>query len=203
VRHPINTQDFSSFLLQAQASGADVVGFANAGGDLVTSLKQAHEFGLPPKQRLVAINANVVDIKGLGLATAEGTVLAEPFYWDLNESTRAWTKRFEAIYQTSYPTLHHAGMYASVLHYLRALKAAGTRDGDKVVAQMKAMPTHDGLFSDGYVRKDGRVIHDIYLFQVKSPAESKNDWDFYKLLKTIPGDDAFRPLSEGGCPLAK
>ncbi len=203
VLHPVNTQDFSSFLLQAQSSGAKVVGFANAGGDLVTSIKQAHEFGLADKQTLAAINANVVDIKGLGLDAAQGTTLVEPFYWDLNDSTRAWTKRFNAIYSTSYPTLHHAGMYASVLHYLRALKAAGTRDGDKVVAQMKKMPTHDGLFSDGYVRADGRVIHDVYVFQVKSPAESKSDWDLYKLIATVPGDQAFRPLNEGGCPLVK
>jgi branched-chain amino acid transport system substrate-binding protein len=203
VRHPVNTQDFSSFLLQAQQSGAKVVGFANAGGDLVTSLKQAHEFGLADKQTLAAINMNVVDVKGLGLDAAQGTTLVEPFYWDLNDSTRAWTKRFEAIYQTSYPTLHHAGMYASVLHYLRALKAAGTRDGDKVVAKMKELPTHDGLFSDGYVRADGRVIHDVYAFQVKSPAESKYDWDFYKQVGTIPGDQAFRPLAEGGCPMIK
>ncbi len=203
VLHPVNTQDFSSFLLQAQQSGADVVGFANAGGDLVTSIKQAHEFGLADKQKLAAINANVVDIKGLGLNVAQGTVLVEPFYWDLNDSTRAWTKRFNAIYSTSAPTLHQAGMYASVLHYLRALKAAGTRDGDKVVAMMKKMPTHDGLFSDGYVRADGRVIHDVYVFQVKTPAESKSPWDLYKLIGTVPGDQAFRPLNEGGCPLVK
>ncbi len=203
VKAPVNTQDFSSFLLQAQQSGAKVVGFANAGNDLVTALKQAHEFGLADKQTLAAINANIVDIKSLGLEAAQGTTLAEPFYWDLNDSTRAWTKRFEAVYTTSYPTLHHAGTYAAVLHYLRALKAAGTRDGDKVVAQMKKMPTHDGLFSDGYVRQDGRVIHDVYIFKVKSPAESKGDWDLYKQIGTIPGDQAFRPLNEGGCPLVK
>ena len=203
LRHPLNTQDFSSFLLQAQSSGAEVVAFASGGGDLVTGLKQATEFGLPAKQKLAAINANVVDIKSVGLDAAQGILLAEPFYWDLNDSTRAWTKRFTANYKASYPTLHHAGAYASVLHYLRALQAIGTREGDKIVQQMKKMPTRDGVFSDGYIRPDGRVIHDVYVFKVKSPSESKGDWDFYSQQRTIRGDDAFRPLAAGGCPLVK
>jgi branched-chain amino acid transport system substrate-binding protein len=203
VRVSINQQDMSSFLLQAQASGADVVGFADAGADLVTALKQAREFGLAPTQRLAAINANIVDIESVGLEAAQGSIVAEPFYWDMNDSTRAWTKRFEALYSRSYPTLHHAGAYAMVLHYLRAAKVVGNTEGDKIVAQMKLMPTHDGLFSDGYIRKDGRVIHDIYVFKVKSPAQSKVKWDDYALEKIIPGEAAFRPLNEGGCPLIK
>jgi branched-chain amino acid transport system substrate-binding protein len=203
VRHPINTQDFSSFLLQAHSSGADVVGFANAGGDLVTSLKQAHEFGMQAKQRLAAINANIVDIKSVGLAEAQGILLAEPFYWDINDNTRAWTRRFIQRYKTSYPTLHHAGSYASTLHYLRAAQKAGTNDGDKIVAAMKSFPTRDGVFSDGYVRQDGRVIHDIYVMAAKRPSEAKGDWDLFTLQKTIPGDAAFRPLTDGNCPLVR
>lgn len=203
VRHPLNTQDFSSFLLQAQRSGADVIGFANAGGDLVTSVKQAHEYGLAPKQRLAGINANIVDVKSLGLDVAAGLTLAEPFYWDLNDSTRSWTKRFMATYKTSYPTLHHAGAYAATLHYLRAALVTKTRDGDRIVSQMKAMPTHDGVFSDGLVRADGRVIHDVHVFKVKSPAEAKGEWDLYTLQNTIAGEAAFRPIAEGHCPLVK
>jgi len=201
VKHPIGSQDFSSFLLQAQSSGAQVVGFANAGGDLVTSVKQAHEFGVTPTQQIAAINANIVDIKSLGLEEAQGITLAEPFYWDLDDSTRDWTHRFEAAYSTSYPTLHHAGIYAAVTHYLKAVNAVATSDGDKVVAQMKKIPTKDGLFSDGYVRQDGRVIHDVYVFKVTSPTESKSPWDLYQLIETIPGDKAFRPLADGACPI--
>jgi len=203
VRVPVNSSDFSSYLLKAQASNAQVIGLAVAGNDLVTAVKQASEFGLTPKQNLAAINANIVDVHGIGLDIAKGLQLAEPFYWDLTPSTRAFTKRFVAINPASYPSLHHAAMYASTLHYLRAFAVAKTRDGDKIVAQMKATPTHDGLFSDGIIRADGRKIHDVYLFQVKTPAESKAPWDYYKVLATVPGDKAFRPMDEGNCPMVR
>ncbi len=203
VRVPVNSADMSSFLLQAQASNAQVLGLAVAGNDLVTAIKQAREFGLTPKIKLAAINANIVDVQSVGLDIAQGLVLAEPFYWDLNPATRAFTQRFVAAKTGSYPSLHHAAMYAATLQYLRAIAVVKSGDGAKVVAQMKSMPTHDGLFTDGKIRPDGRKIHDVYLFQVKTPVESKGAWDNYKLIATIPGDKAFRPLEEGNCPLLK
>ncbi|MEO8524237.1 MAG: ABC transporter substrate-binding protein [Caldimonas sp.] len=201
VLNPIGTPDFSASLVQAKNSGAKVVGLAVAGGDVVTVVKQAAEFNI--KQTIATLNLGIAEVNGIGLDTAKGLLLTEPFYWDLNDETRAWTKRFLANGAPSYPGLHHAGVYAATLHYLRAVAAAKTRDGAKVVAQMKAMPTHDPLFGNGSVRADGRVLHNMYMYQVKTPAESKYPWDYYKLLATVPADQAFRPMSEGNCPLVK
>ncbi len=204
VRHPLAARDFSSFLLQAQASKAKVIGLANAGGDTVNSIKQAAEFGIVKGgQKLAGLLVFVPDVNSLGLNTAQGLVLTETFYWDLNDQTRAWSKRFMAAANNKLPSMVHAGVYASVLHYLKAVEAAKTDDGTKVVAKMKELPTDDPLFGKGTVRADGRKIHPAYLFEVKKPSESKGPGDFYKLLATIPADQAFRPLAEGGCPLVK
>ena len=204
VRHPINTQDFSSFLLQAQASKAKVVGLANAGGDTVNSIKQAAEFGIVKGgQSLAGLLVFLSDVHGLGLQTAQGLIFTETFYWDLNDNTRAWSKRFAAANGGKYPTMDHAGVYAGVLHYLKAVEAGKTDDGAKVVAQMKKMPTDDPLFGKGTIRADGRKIHPAYLFEVKKPSESKGPYDYYKLRATIPADQAFRPLKDGGCELVK
>jgi branched-chain amino acid transport system substrate-binding protein len=204
VRHPINTQDFSSFLLQAQASKAKVVGLANAGGDTVNSIKQAAEFGIVKGgQSLAGLLVFLSDVHGLGLQTAQGLIFTETFYWDLNDQTRAWSKRFAAANGGKYPTMDHAGVYAGVLHYLKAVEAGKTDDGAKVVAQMKKMPTDDPLFGKGTIRADGRKIHPAYLFEVKKPSESKGPYDYYKLRATIPADQAFRPLKDGGCELVK
>src|SRR5574340_363876 len=187
VRHPLNTQDFSSFLLQAQASKAKIIGLANAGGDTINSIKQAAEFGIVKGgQNLAGLLVFLTDVHGLGLQTAQGLILTETFYWDMNDQTRAWSKRFAASNGGKYPSMDHAGVYAAVLHYLKAVDAAKTDDGTKVVAQMKRMPTDDPLFGKGRIRADGRKIHPAYLFQVKSPAESKYPYDYYKLRATIP-----------------
>jgi len=205
VRHPINTNDFSSFLLQAQASKAKVIGLANAGGDTVNSIKQAAEFGIVKGgQKLAGLLVFAADVNALGLQTAQGLVLTETFYWDLNDNTRAWTKRWhqERGAMDKYPTMNHAGVYASVLHYLKARVAlGGSPDGKTVIAKMKEMPTDDVLFGKGTIRADGRKLHPAYLFEVKKPEESKHPGDFYKTLATIPAAEAFRPLKEGGCPL--
>jgi len=205
VRHPINTNDFSSFLLQAQASKAKVIGLANAGGDTVNSIKQAAEFGIVKGgQKLAGLLVFAADVNALGLQTAQGLVLTETFYWDLNDNTRAWTKRWhqERGAMDKYPTINHAGVYASVLHYLKARVAlGGSPDGKTVIAKMKEMPTDDVLFGKGTIRADGRKLHPAYLFEVKKPEESKHPGDFYKTLATIPAAEAFRPLKEGGCPL--
>ena len=204
VRHPLNTQDFSSFLLQAQASKAKIIGLANAGGDTINSIKQASEFGITQSgQNLAGLLVFLTDVHGLGLQIAQGLILTETFYWDLNDSTRAWTKRFVEKTGGKYPTMVHAGVYGAVLHYLKAVEAGKTDDGGKVIAQMKKMPTDDPLFGKGSVRQDGRKIHPVYLFEVKKPSESKGPYDYYKLRTTIPADQAFRPLSEGNCPLVK
>ncbi len=202
VKHPLNTQDFSSFLLQAQSSGAQVVGLANAGGDTINSIKQASEFGITQGgQKLAGLLVFISDVHSLGLKTAQGLVLTSSFYWDLNDKTRAWSDRFFKAMGRR-PTMVQAGVYASALHYLKAVEALkDVKDGKKVVAKMKELPTDDPLFGNGQVRGDGRKIHDMYLFEVKKPEESKGPWDYYKLLATIPADKAFRPLSEGGCPL--
>ena len=204
ARHPIGTADFGSLLLQAQSSGADAVAFANAGGDTTNSLKQAREFGLGGKQKLLALIMGQNNVRALGLPAAQGTLLIVPFYWDMNEATRAFAHRFAARHPKGLmPNDMHAGVYASVQHYLKAVaKVGGASDGRAVVAAMKAMPTDDALFGKGTIRIDGRKIHPMYLFQVKAPAESKGPWDFYKLVSTIPADQAFRPLKDGGCPLA-
>ena len=201
VRHPQDTPDFSSFLLQAQSSGAKVIGLANAGGDTVTSVKQANEFGIPQKgQRIVGLLTYISDVHSMGLANAQGLILASAFYWDMTDETRAWAARFIARVN-KVPTMAQAGTYGAVLHYLKAIQAAGTDDGPAVVAKMKELPINDFFTKNGSVRADGRVIRDMYLFQVKTPEESKGRFDYYKLLDTVPGEQAFRPMSEGGCPL--
>ena len=202
VKVPLATQDFSSFLLQAQSSKAKVIGLANAGGDTVNSIKQASEFGITKGgQNLAGLLVFASDIHALGLQTAQGLMLTETFYWDLNDGTRAWSKRFAAANGGRYPTMVQAGVYASVLHYLKAIDAAKTDDGAKVVAKMKELPTDDPLFGKGTIRADGRKIHPAFLFEVKKPAESKGPWDYYTLKATIPADQAFRPMDQGGCPL--
>jgi branched-chain amino acid transport system substrate-binding protein len=203
VRHPLNTSDFSSFLLQAQASKAKVIGLANAGGDTVNSIKQAAEFGIVKGgQSLAGLLVFTSDVAALGLPTAQGLVLTETWYWDMTDANRAWTKRWQQERPGKFPTMIQAGIYSGVLHYLKAvaaLKSAG--NGSAVVAEMKQMPTEDPLFGKGTVRADGRKIHPAYLFEVKTPAESKYPGDFYKLRATIPADEAFRPLKDGGCPM--
>jgi branched-chain amino acid transport system substrate-binding protein len=203
VRHPLNNNDFSSFLVQAQASRAKVIGLANAGGDTINSIKQAAEFGIVQGgQSLAGLLVFVSDVAALGLPTAQGLVLTETFYWDLNDGTRAWTKRWQQERPGKWPNMAHAGNYASVLHYLKAVEALGSAsDGRAVVAKMKDLPTDDPLFGKGSVRADGRKLHPAYLFEVKKPAESKYPGDFYKLRATIPADEAFRPLKDGGCPM--
>ncbi|MEI9803874.1 MAG: ABC transporter substrate-binding protein [Pseudolabrys sp.] len=203
---PLNTNDFSSFLLQAQSSKAKVIGLANAGGDTINSIKQAAEFGIVKGgQSLAGLLVFSSDVNALGLQTAQGLALTETWYWDANDTNRAWTKRWqtERAAANKYPTMIHAGVYAGILHYLKAREAigAGAADGKTVVAKMKSIPTDDTLFGKGAVRADGRVTHPAYLFEVKKPEESKYPGDFYKLRATIPADEAFRPLNEGKCPL--
>ena len=205
VRHPINTNDFSSFLLQAQSSKAKVIGLANAGGDTINSIKQAAEFGIVKGgQSLAGLLVFATDVNALGLQTAQGLVLTETFYWDLNDDTRAWTKRWHAERNApgKYPAMNQAGVYAGTLHYLKAVLALkSAADGKAVVAKMKEMPTNDPLFGKGTIRADGRKLHPAYLFEVKKPSDSKYPGDFYKLRATIPAAEAFRPLNEGNCPL--
>ncbi|MGQ7790946.1 ABC transporter substrate-binding protein [Faunimonas sp. B44] len=202
VRHPFPGQDFSSFLLQAQASGAKVIGLANAGGDTINAIKQASEFGITQAgQSLAGLLIFLTDVHALGLETAQGLVLTEAFYWDLNDQTREWSKRFAAAHDGDMPTMVQAGVYAAVLHYLKAVEAAQSDEAGAVMAKMKEMPTEDPLFGKGEVRQDGRHVHDMYLFQVKKPEESQGAWDYYNVLATIPADQAFRPLADGGCPL--
>jgi branched-chain amino acid transport system substrate-binding protein len=204
VRHPLATQDFSSFLLQAQASKAKVIGLANAGGDTTNSIKQAYEFGIVKGgQTLAGLLVFLTDIHSLGLEKAQGLYLTETFYWDLNDQTRAWSKRFAALNNGKYPSMDQAGVYAGILHYLKAVDSGKTDDGTKVTQKMKDLPTDDVLFGKGSIRKDGRKLHPAYLFEVKKPSESKGPYDYYKLLATIPADQAFRPLNEGDCPLVK
>ena len=205
VRHPLGASDFSSFLLQAQASGADVVALANAGGDTTNSVKQAAEFKIGGKQKIVALIFDLQSVPALGLNTAQGLVAVNAFYWDTNDQTREWSKRFQERHaKKMMPNHMHAGVYAAVLHYLKAVDKVGSpSDGAAVVAAMKAMPTDDPLFGTGTIRADGRKIHPMYLLEVKTPAESKGEWDAFKIVQTIPADKAFRPLNEGGCPLVK
>ena len=204
VRHPLNAQDFSSFLLQAQASKAKIIGLANAGGDTTNSIKQAAEFGIVKGgQSLAGMLVFLSDIHGLGLDKAQGLIFTETFYWDLNEQTRAFAKRFAAANSGKYPTMVQAGVYSAITHYLKAVQAGKTDDGTKVIAKMKELPTDDPLFGKGTVRADGRKLHPAYLVEVKKPSESKGPYDYYKIRATIPADQAFRPLTEGGCPLVK
>jgi len=204
VRVPLNNQDFSSFLLQAQASKAKIIGLANAGGDTINSIKQASEFGIVKGgQNLAGLLVFLSDIHGIGLDKAQGLILTATFYWDMNDKTRAWSKRFAALDNNKMPTMVQAGVYTSVLEYLAAVSAINSDDGKKVVEQMKKKPFDDPLFGKSYVRQDGRNVHAAYLFQVKTPAESKGPYDYYKTLATIPADEAFRPLKDGGCSLVK
>ncbi len=203
VRVPFNNKDFSSVLLQAQGSGAQVIATANSGTDAVNFIKQASEFGLTGgKQRIVSISASITDIEGLGLPVAKDIQLAEAFYWDLDDDSRAWTKRFMAKFGRL-PNMFQAGSYSATLHYLKAVQAAGTTDGKKVLAKMRELPVNDFMTKNGRLREDGRVLRNMYLFQVKSPAESKQKHDLYKLVATLSGDQAFQPLSESACPLIK
>ena len=197
VRHPFPATDFSSFLLQAQGSGAKVIGLANAGADTVNAIKQASEFGITQAgQQLAALLMFVTDVHALGTQTAQDLVLTEAFYWDLDDETREWSARFEERHGSK-PTMVHAGVYSGLMHYLRAVEAVGSTESEAVVAHMKANPFDDPLFGEGYVREDGRVIHDMYLFEVKSPDESQGEWDLYNLLATIPAEEAFLPME--GC----
>jgi branched-chain amino acid transport system substrate-binding protein len=203
VRHPLNTSDFSSYLLQAQASKAKVIGLANAGGDTINAIKQAAEFGLMKGgQKLSPLLAFVTDVDSVGLETAQGLLLAEAFYWDLNDETRAFSKRFMARTKRV-PTSAQAGVYSSITHYLQAVKAAGTTDSAAVMKIMKDTPINDMFAKNGRIRDDGRMVHDMYLFEVKKPSESKGRWDDYKLVTTVPGDQAFQSLELSRCPLVK
>jgi branched-chain amino acid transport system substrate-binding protein len=203
VSIPINNADFSSYLLQAQASKAKIIGLANAGGDTINAIKQGAEFGIVAGgQHFAGLLVFISDVNALGLKTAQGLVLTETFYWDTNDATRAWTKRWQTERPGKFPTMNQAGVYAAVLHYLKAVAAVkSAADGKAVVAQMKAIPTDDPLFGKGSIRPDGRKIHPAYLFQVKSPEDSKYPGDDYKLLATIPADEAFRPLKDDNCPM--
>jgi branched-chain amino acid transport system substrate-binding protein len=206
VLAPFQTTDFSSFLLQAQGSGANVVAVANSGGDTINSVKQAAEFGLKDGgQKMAALLAFITDVNAIGLETAQGLTLTEAFYWNLNDGTRAFTKRFRAVMKDRVPTMNQAGAYGAATHWMKAVAAmtdkAKAHEGAAIVAKMKEIPTDDPLFGKGSIRADGRTLHDMYLFEVKSPAESKEPYDYYKLVSTIPGDQAFRPMDQGGCPL--
>jgi branched-chain amino acid transport system substrate-binding protein len=202
VKHPINTPDFSSFLLQAQASKADVIALADAGGDFINAVKQAGEFGVTRAQKLAGLIVFIADIHSLGLQSAQGLMLSSAFYWDLNDETRAWSKRFIEKAK-KVPTMIHAGTYGAVMHYLKAVEAAGTLDGPAVAAKMRELPVNDFMTRKGKIRPDGRLVRDMYLFRVKSPEQSKYQFDYYQLLATIPGEEAFRPMEDGGCPLVK
>ena len=203
VRHPLNTSDFSSYLLQAQSSKAKVIGLANAGGDTINAIKQAAEFGLMKSgQKVSPLLAFITDIDSVGLETAQGLLLSEAFYWDLNDETRAFSKRFMERTKRV-PSAVQAGTYSSVTHYLRAVKAAGTTDAAAVIKLMKETPINDMFAKNGRIREDGRMVHDMYLFEVKKPSESKGRWDDYKLLATIPGNEAFQSLELSRCPLVK
>ena len=203
ARHPINTSDFSAFLVQAQASKAQVVGLANAGGDTINSIKQAAEFGIVQGgQKLAGLLVFISDVHSIGLQLAQGLQLTEAFYWDMNDGTRSFSKRFFDKMKKM-PTSIQAGYYSSMMHYLQAVKATGTDNPEKVMAWLKANPLNDDLFGKGYVRADGRKMHDMYLFEVKKPSESKGPYDYYKLVRTIPAEEAFRPMDKGDCPMVK
>ena len=200
VRHPLNTSDFSSYLLQAQASGAKVVAFADGGGDMVNAVKQANEFGLTRNQSAVALLIFISDVHSMELKAAQGLKFVTAFYWDRDDESRAWSKRFFDK-QGRMPTMAQAGVYSAVRHYVAAIAAAGTDDAKAVMAKMRELPVNDFYVKNGHVREDGRLVHDMYFAQVKTPSELSGPWDYYKMLGVIPGDQAFRPLAEGGCPL--
>jgi len=204
VRHPFPTSDFSPFLLQAQASRAKIIGLANAGADTTNAIEQGTRLGIVQHgQNFAGLLVFLTDVHGLGLNKAQGLMLTEAFYWDLDERTRAWSARFARRHWGAMPTSAQAGVYSAVLHYLKAVDALKSDDGSAVIAKMKALPTDDPLFGKGTVRQDGRKIHPMYLFEVKKPSESKGTWDLYKLRATIPAAEAFRPLDRGDCPLVK
>ncbi|MHC6157930.1 ABC transporter substrate-binding protein [Bradyrhizobium elkanii] len=203
ARHPLNTPDFSSFLLQAQASKAKIIGMANGGADTINTIKQASEFGIVAGgQNLAGIVMFISDIHSLGLKLAQGLIITEAYYWDLNDRTRAFGKRFFERMKRM-PTMNQAATYSATLHYLNAVKAAGTKETKPVLAKMRATPVRDAFTDNGVVREDGRMVHSMFLFEVKKPEESKAPWDYYKVLAEVPGDQAFRPLKDGGCPLIK
>jgi branched-chain amino acid transport system substrate-binding protein len=203
TKHPLGASDFASYLLQAQQSKAKIIGLANGGGDTINTIKSASQFGIGKDgQKMAALLAFLSDVKAIGLRQAQGLLLTEAFYWDQDEKTRAWSKRFFER-NKAMPTMTQAGTYGAVMHYLNAVKAAGTRDSDKVMAQMRATPINDFMTVAGKLRVDGRVVRDMHLYQVKTPAESKGEWDLYKVVGTTPGDMAFRPLNQSECPLAK
>jgi branched-chain amino acid transport system substrate-binding protein len=203
VKHPLNTADFSSFLLQAQASKAKIIGLANGGGDTINAIKQAGEFGIVAGgQNLAAIVMFISDVHSLGLKLAQGLIITEAYYWDLNDKTRAFGKRFQERVKRM-PTMNQAATYSATLHYLKAVQAAGTKDTKTVMAKMRELPVKDAFTDNGILREDGRMVHSMFLFQVKKPEESKGPWDYYKLLAEVPADQAFRPLKDGGCPLVK
>jgi branched-chain amino acid transport system substrate-binding protein len=203
ARHPLNTADFSAYLLQAQASGAKVVALANAGGDMTNSIKQANEFGLTNAgQTVVSLLTFITDVNSVGLKAAQGLTFVTAFYWDRDDESRAWSKRFFELHKRM-PTMAQAAIYSAIRHYLRAIEAAGTDEAKAVMGKMRDIPVNDFYAKNGRVREDGRMVHDMYFVQVKKPEESTRPWDYYKILSTIPGDQAFRPLDEGGCPLVK
>ena len=203
ARHPLNTADFSAFLLQAQASGAKVVALANAGGDMVNATKQANELGLTRAgQTVVSLLTFITDVNSVGLKAMQGLTFITAFYWDRDDESRTWSKRFFELHKRM-PTMAQAAIYSAVRHYLRAIEAAGTDEAKAVMAKMREIPVDDFYAKNGRVREDGRMVHDMYFVQVKTPEESNGPWDYYKILSTIPGDQAFRPLDEGGCPLVK
>jgi branched-chain amino acid transport system substrate-binding protein len=203
ARHPINTSDFSAFLVQAQASRAEVVGLANAGGDTINSIKQAAEFGIVQGgQKLAGLLVFITDVHSIGLQLAQGLQMTEAFYWDMNDGTRAFAKRFFDKMKKM-PTSIQAGYYSATSHYLAAVKATGTDNAEKIMAYLKSNPLNDALFGQGYVRADGRKMHDMYLFEVKKPSESKGPYDYYKLVRSIPAAEAFRPMEKGDCPMVK
>ena len=202
VLHPLNAPDFSSYLLQAQASGAKVIGLANAGGDTINSIKTASQFGINKKQTLAGLLIFIADVHALGLQATQGMYVASGFYWDLNDDTRKFGRAFEKKFHKM-PTMAQAGVYSSVLQYLKAIQAVGTDDADTVMKKLKEITINDDFVKNGKIRADGRMVHEFYLFQVKSPSESKYPWDYYKLLAKVPADQAFQPLSESRCPLIK
>ncbi len=202
VRHPLSASDFSSFLISAQGSGAKAIGLANAGSDLTNAIKQAREFGINKKQKLASLLMFITDVHGLGLESAQGLYLTEGFYWDMDNETRAWSKRFFERHRKM-PTMVQAGVYSSMMHYFKAIKAAGTDEAQAVMAKMRELPVNDFFARNGKLRADGRMVHDMYLMQVKAPAESKYPWDYYHIRSVIPADRAFTPLDKSECPLVK
>ncbi len=205
VKHPLGASDFSSFLLQAQSSKAKIIGLANAGGDTINAIKQAAEFGIVSKgQKLAGLLVFITDVRALGLETAQGLILSESFYWDRDDATREFSKRFAAKHKGAMPTMVQAGVYSSVLHYLKALRDLGSEeDGKAVVAKMVSMPTEDPAFGKGQIDKNGRKRHPMYVYEVKPPAESKGEWDYYKLIREVPADQAFRPVADSACALVQ